>query len=261
MAKGPNPMTLVAGVIAIVAIGLSVFMFLQVSDMKKQMGVFTGDIPEGLKNGEDATAGENGDGHGDSTTSAAIFNEKVDVTYALGEFSPNTADGKYAVMDITLVIESSYYPAEFAQYEGLLTVYQHDLEYFNDWNTGKIDKYKGTKIESASGDHASIPSGAIHAAIPNGAIHASVGPTELPAPELPGKPPRPLTALEQEISKNDSKVRDSVINVVNSFTSKDITNPVTKVQFKQALIDGINNILGDKFGKVVDLYFNKLIAT
>ena len=249
MGKGLNPMTLVAGVIAIAAIGLSGYMFMQVGNMKKSLQEFSGDLPAGL-GGE---AGKEGEGeHGSSAGSFAhIFSKNNNVTYELGEFTPNTADGKFAVLDITLVIESSYYQPDVDHYQDLFAIYEHDLEYYNKWNSGKIDRFSGDELEE--GDHAYIPSGAINSA------HG--GPTELPAPDKPTEPVRPMTTLEQEIGKNDSKVRDKVINVVNSFNSTDIISPSGKAQFKQAIIDGLNSVLDPKFGKIVDLYFKKLMVT
>lgn len=248
MGKGLNPMTLVAGVIAIAAIGLSAFMFMQVNGMKQSLKEFSGDLPVGL-GGE---AGETGHG-GSSATSAAIFNEKVNVTYELGEFTPNTADGKYAVLDITLVIESTYYRPDMEAYQTQYSVYEDELEYYEGWNSGEIDKFTGKWKDKKKGDQASIPSGAINA--------AHVEKKELEPPAKPTVPPRPLTVLEQEIGKNDSKVRDNVINVVNSFDSKDIINPVGKAQFKQAIIDGLNSVMDIKYGRIVDLYFKKLMVT
>jgi len=244
MGKGLNPVALVAAVVAIAALGLSGFMFMQVNKLKSQM-VSDGPLPEGVIDGEGGSGG-----HGAGADGIDYSVEKAEVLYALEKITTRTSDGKFAVLDMTLVIESKYQKEDWDLYMAMMENYGHDLQFYNDFQAGKIDPTTGEYLED---DHAALPIGPMHAA-------HSAGPTFEP-PDEPVEPSRPLTALEKDMARNDARVRDVINNTINSHESGDIIDPEKKKLFKQKMIDELNNAVTPDLGTVLDIYFKEVLVT
>lgn len=240
-AKPALPMPLIAGAaVALLGLGAAGFMFMQ---MQKAKAAPEEEVqPRGV--GEHAEA-----------ESVGEVSEAEEVVYDLGEFTANTADGKYTKMHVSLKIESYYSGLEWAAYEHQLEAYEAQLKAY-------LESMSGAPAEEGKGGHALAPATRLLAALSaSRPALASAQPKEEAAPTRPEKPGRPLTLAEHKLDEHMPEIRDLVIEQINIHTAAQLTSAEGRKEFKDSLIQKFNDMLDPRDGQVLDVYFSELVTT
>lgn len=248
-AKAGLPMPLIgAAVIALLGLGFGGFMFMQMNALKAKLEAGPELQPRGTLP----------EGHG-SVSEAGATAEAEEVLFDLGEFTGNTSDGRYVKMAISLGIESYYNSAEKAAYDHQLEVYDQQLQQFLDIQSGKL----GPDGKPAKDNkHALGPASRI-VALASGAqlAYASEGAKEAAPVARPEKPARPHTLAEARLSEHMPEIRDLVVEQINGHSGAQLISAEGKREFKQAVIDALNELLDPRSGKVTDLFFSDLVVS
>lgn len=242
-ARAALPLPLIAGgAVALLGLGAAGFMFMQLQKAKSAPEEEV--QPRGVgEHAEAATVGE--------------VSEAEEVVYELGEFTANTADGKYTKMHISLKIESYYSGLEWAAYEHQLELYEEQLKAY-------LESLSGAPAEEgAKGGHARALSTRLLAllTLAGSAQASAAAKEEAAAPTRPEKPARPLTLAEQKLAEHEPEIRDLVIEQINTHTAAQLTSAEGREEFKQALIKALNELLDPRDGQVLEVYFSELVTT
>jgi flagellar basal body-associated protein FliL len=247
---GGNPAAAVPWVIAVAALAMCGYLFMQMNTISNKLKTDTGPQPKGVPGAQ--AGGEEGAGKGglsveDWTTDAAT------VDYDLGPFTTNTADaGHFAKMDIWAHIESYYERDVWDAYQADLIKYQDERQNYFDFKAGKVDA-SGKEIKKKKGDQAALNGRFI--------LAAEGGEKAVAAPTMPEEPVRPLTVMEEQLKEHDAEVRDAINTQINSHTAADLTSAAGRAVFKKAVIDAISQAIDIHYGKVTDVYFKDLVTT
>jgi len=258
---GGGMATTVASVVAVAAIIMCVLLFMQLQSFRKQLGEAGIEKPAGL--GGSALAAENGEGAGPGAGGTNHYDWQDDprtgIIYPLGEFTANTADGKYAKMALSLELSSGISSHDRQAYQVLQWSYEMELEKYNE----ALEKWKkDNKISSAVPWLAPVPpsqsqfvcAGLI--LLQHGAPAEAAGPPEMPQP-----PEEPRTVLEQELDELSPQIRELIIDKINAATADELTSAAGKDMFKQAVVDGINGLIQPYNGLVTGLIISEKIVT
>lgn len=242
-------LTIVIAAVALLGLGAAGFMFMQLSAAKKQLA--SADMPEGLKEGEHAEEGHSDHGSDDSP-------EPQQVVYELGDFTANSADGKFVKMNLALVVKSFYPRDDWENYEIQLEKYEQQRQEYFEFERG------GPADPKAKDAHASLQPATYLAILLTGASPAvaSAPKKEPEPPTMPAAPPvRPLSRLESKIKENDAQVRNIIITEINTHTAADMISVEGKADFKKKVMDALNGSFDRAYGEVVDIYFRDLVTT
>jgi flagellar basal body-associated protein FliL len=248
-AKGGGSMgTVIASVIALAAVAMCVFLFMQLSSLKQQLDAGVPQ-PEGTAND---------DGHGGEaavvTDEPGVRGDQLVRYYPLGEFKANTADGKYATMDITLELASYYSRAEYDKYKLEMTLYDAKfIKYLED-----LQEYTEKQMKDL---HGAVVSGDMYvrAGLAIAVHSAPAAPVEAPTP--PPVPMEPRTMLESLLDERTPFLRDNIITLINSHNAVDIVSPEGKEAFKQSILDSLNSkFLEDDVGTVKAVLFSDILT-
>ncbi|MCC7476934.1 flagellar basal body-associated FliL family protein [bacterium] len=283
--RGGAPlMLIIAGAVAVLALAAAGFLFMQMQGMKKKLALEGGPQPRGL---EPAAEEEH-------SSSEDVMEETAHVTYELGKFTANTADGRHATMTIALSLESFYSSEDWATYEGMMEAYEHQLDFYNQYQRGEVDESgKPKKKGKDKGGHASLPGeeegdgeadpgpatvlaayrpggpdsgagGAVehsHPGVPAGTIPASGGHgKKAEPPKLPEEVPLPKTIFAKQLDEKTVEVRDLVIDEINRRSAGELSSPEGKAAFKEALIEGIGTLIDAHYGKVLEVYLPEIVT-
>jgi flagellar basal body-associated protein FliL len=245
---GGNIGMIVGWALALAALGAAGFLFTQVSALKKTVAENAGPLPRGAAEGA---------AEAEATEAANVDDWQEDaqqVTYELGKFTTNTADGRHAQLSIALRLESYYRQEEWDAYAGQQRAYDEQMKAYLEQQKGlgqtEEGKGKGKEGEQARAKPAYTPA----------AMHSA--PKEEAKPlEKPVEPERPLTRLERALMEDDAMVRDTFIKQINATASSDFISETGKAAFKQAVIDALNAELPSHAGTILDIYFKDLVTT
>ncbi len=266
------------------ALAAAGFLFVQMQGLKKKVAIEGGVQPRGLE-----PAAEEEVSHAED-----IREEPAEVTYELGKFTANTSDGRHATMTIALSLESFYSSEDWATYEGMMEAYNHQLEFYNQYQRGEVDESGKPKKKGKEG-HASMPgepgedelkvtmasfspapqSPAAPGAqqyltsaempvdpseYPTGAIPAGHGEKKAEPPKLPEEVPLPQTIFAKQLDEKAVEVRDMVIDEINRRTASELSSPEGKASFKEAVIAGIGELIDAHYGKVLEVYLPEIVT-
>jgi len=244
----------VASVIAVAAVIMCVLLFMQLQALRTQLGEAGIEKPAGL--GGTALAAENGEGgHSSAGTNQYDWQDdpRTGIIYPLGEFTANTADGKYAKMELSLELSSGISSHDRQAYEVLKQNYEMQLE---DYNEQLAEWRKKNKISRY------LPPGAVEFSQAGMILAQHGAPAEAEGPpEMPTPPAEPRTVLEQELDKLAPRIRELIIDKINASTAEELTSTEGKEAFKQAVVDGINGLIQPYNGMVTGLIISEKIVT
>lgn len=247
--------TIVASVIALAAMIMCVLLFLQLQALRKQLGEANVDTPAGL--GGAAAAAENGHG-GEAGEDPYDWQADpiTDIVYPLGEFTANTADNKYAKMELSLILSSGISSHAREAHQVSVWNYEMQLEEYNaklaEWK--KKNKISRAVPQPAPGAEQSAQTGLILAQ--HGAPAADAGP-----PEMPHPPEEPRTVLEIELDGLKPLIRELIIDKINSATFAELITPEGKDEFKAAVIDGVSSMVKPYNGRITGMIISNIILT
>lgn len=258
--SGMSPALIVPWIIALAALALCGYMFMQLSGINAKLKHDTGPLPKGSPEAQAAAAEEE---QPVENVHDWIAGAK-DVDYQLEPFTANTADGRVAKLSIVLRLESSYRQDEWEAYTSQMQAYEEERELYFGIMSGKIDPVTKKPVKKKKGEHAQAAGRFILAAAPGAVVvPASGGGEAAPAepPQMPQEPVRPLTVMEQALKQQDSQVRDAIYTQINSHSAAELTSVEGRAAFKQAVIEAINGVIDRQYGSVKDLFFKELVTT
>jgi flagellar basal body-associated protein FliL len=256
---GGGPAAIFPWIIALAALGLSGYLFMQMNAVNAKLKGDAGPLPKGSPEAQAAQAGQE--------KSAENVHDWVpepeEVDYDLEPFTANTADGKVAKMNVSLRLESSYRQDEWEAYVEQMKQFEEARQLYFGIMSGKIDPATGKPVKKKKGEEASVNGRFMLAGGGNPqVILAGEGEGKAPEPpKMPEEPVRPLTVMEQELKKQDSQIRDAVYAQINGHSAAELTSPEGREAFKKAVIDAINAVIDRQYGTVKDLFFKELITT
>lgn len=245
---GGNIGTVIASVIALAAVAMCVFLFMQLSTLKQQLDAGVPQ-PEGVASNV---------GHGSEAAGVAdepgVRGDQLIRYYPLGEFKANTADGKYATMDITLELASYYSRAEYEKYKMEMTLYDAKfIKYLEDLQEYTEKQMEGLHGAAHTGDMF-VRAGFVMA------VHgAPAAPEEAPTPPI--EPMEPRTMLESLLDERTPFLRDHIITLINSHNAADIISPEGKDTFKQSIIDSLNSSFHEEDVGTIKAVFIDVLTT
>jgi len=258
--SGGNIGTIVAAVVALAAIIMCVLLFMQMQNMKKQLGEAGVTMPAGL-GGDQAMAaeddGEGGEGHGDGHGEDPYdwqSDPKEGIIYELEPFTTNTADGGFALMQLALVLTSGVtghdrqvYEVQMLNYEMLMDEYSEKLE---KW---KKDNKLSLRPASPARQLDDAPLVAAGIMLMHGGAPAETGP-----PEMPHPPEEPRTILEQKLDEKTLLVREMIGEAINTRSGTELLSKEGRVAFKTEIVDEINGMIDRHYGTVTDLIISDI---
>ncbi|MBN2083218.1 hypothetical protein JW859_13550 [bacterium] len=258
--SGGNVGTIIAAVVAVAAIIMCVLLFMQMKNMQKQLGEAGIAVPAGL-GGDQAMAAE-GDGAGDEGHGNGEdpydwqSDPKQGIIYELGDFTANTSDGKYAVMTLSLELTSGITAHDRQNYQVQTDFYNMQMENYTkaleEWRKkNKISRCPVPPLRRAE-DAPLVAAGML--LLQHGA------PVETGPPEMPHPPEEPRTILEQKLDENQPRIREMIVNEINSHSAAELTSPTGKVGFKTVVVDNINGMIDRHYGTVTDLIISDIIT-
>lgn len=240
-------LVIIIGVIAVIGLAGSGLLFMQLNSAKQKLAEAA--VPEGLKDG--APAHDSDHGSDDSP-------EPSEAVYELGEFTANSADGKFVKMNLALVVKSFYPRDDWENYKIQLDKYEQQRQEYFEYQRG------GSEAAGKDG-HAGLPPSTYVAILLSGAspAHAAAPPKKEPEPpSMPAAPPaRPLTRLESKVRENDARVRNIVITEINAHSAAELISTEGKADFKAKVMEALNSSFDRAYGEVVDIYFRDLVTT
>ncbi len=257
---GGGPAAIVPWIIALAALGLSGYLFMQMNTINAKLKGDAGPLPKGSP---EAQAAE----HSAEEPAENVHDwvaEAEEVDYELEPFTANTADGRVAKMRVSLRLESSYRQDEWEAYMAQMQAFEQARKAYYDIVSGKIDPVTGKPPKKKKGEHASVNGRFILAGGGHAAVQlASGGGEAKPAepPKMPEEPVRPLTVMEQALKKQDSQVRDVIYAQINGHGAAELTSAEGREAFKLAVIEAINAVIDRQYGTVKDLFFKELVTT
>jgi len=249
---GSSIATILGWAIALAALVAVFLLFKQVGALKQSVAEAQGPTPRGVAGGKGAA----------TTEPANVDDWQADaqqVTYELGKFTANTADGRHAQMEIALLLESYYRQEEWDAYSAQMTQYEEKMKAYLQQQIGPVEEEGKKKKKKAA--EAAYRSGVIVASYAPVTLAAEGEAAPAPAAEPPTKPERPLTRMEVELQNEDAKVRDIVIKQINLHTATELTSEQGREAFKKAILDQLNTALPQHVGTVLDLFFRALVTT
>jgi flagellar basal body-associated protein FliL len=249
---GSTIATVLGWAIALAALAAVFMLYKQVATLKQAVAGSQGPTPRGAAAEANAAP----------TEPANVDDWQADaqqVTYELGKFTSNTADGRHAQMEIALLLESYYRQEEWDAYNAQMTIYEEKMKAYLDQQSGV--GAEGDKKKKKKGEEAVYRPGVIVASYAPVTLAAEGEAAPVAAAEPPTKPERPLTRMEVELQKEDAKVRDIVLEQINLHTATDLTSADGREAFKKAIIDKLNLELPQHVGTVLDIYFRALVTT
>ena len=233
-------------IIALAALGLSGYLFLQLGALNKRLQGDTGPKPKGQTEAEGGAA---------QTGGAGVFDWRAEpeaVDYEMGMFTANTSDGRAAKMDLWLRIESYYVEQEWAAYVAQKETYEKALTQCFGRVAGTLDE-TGNPVKKKKGSQASLNGRFI--------LAAEGGEVKVEPLKMPEEPLRPRTVLEQELIRQQPLVKDVVIEQINTHTAAELTSAAGKTAFKKAIIDALSAAIDPHFGTIKDVFFTDLVTT
>jgi hypothetical protein len=233
-------------IIALAALGLSGYLFLQLGALNKRLQGDTGPKPKGQTEAEGGAA-EAGGG-------AGVFDWRAEpeaVDFEMGQFTANTSDGRAAKMDLWLRIESYYVEQEWEAYAKEKQRYEEALAQYYGRISGTLDE--SGKPAKKKGSQAYVDGRFI--------LAAEGGEVKVEPLKMPEEPQRPLTVLEQEIVRQRPMVKDVVIEQINIHTAAELTSAEGKTAFKKAIIDALSAAIDPHFGTIKGVFFTDLVTT
>ena len=179
--------TIVAAAVAVAAIVVCVILFVQVGGLKKQLEAASVEVPAGYS----ADTGEAG-AHGEHAGAADEYgwqDSPLEVTYELGEFRFNTADGRHGLMDIALVLESGWTAEDRQGYETLLQFHDAEVAKYQEWLRGQSEGQMS--MRQAPGLYPALAALRSESRLLRGGVLLAMhgAPKAEPPPEDPGPPP------------------------------------------------------------------------
>jgi flagellar basal body-associated protein FliL len=248
-----NLITIIVGAVAVLAIAFGAFMFMQANAAKHKLA--QAEMPDGLKEEADPHAEQ----HGEEGVSA----DPMEAVYELGDFTANSADGKFVKMKLALVVKSFYRLDDWSNYQLEMDQYNDQRQAYYDFMKSTVEgEEKGKKKKE--GGHAALPPATQVAILLSGStpVAASEGGKAPEPPALPEAPPvRPLTRLEAKFKEDDARVRNIIITEINAHSAADMISTEGKADFKKKVMDNLNSSFDRAYGEVVDIYFRELVTT
>jgi hypothetical protein len=247
---GGGPAAIVPWIIALAALGMCGYLFMQMNAISNKLKTDTGPKPKGSPEAQAEQkdgAAEGGQSVEDWTLDAAT------VDFDLGPFTANTADaGHFAKMNIWAHIESYYERDVWDAYQADMESYKVALKQYYDFKAGKVDA-TGKEIKKKKGEQAMLNGRFI--------LAAEGGEKKAEPPKQPEEPARPLTVMEEQLKEHEAEVRDAINAQINNHSAADLTSLEGRDLFKKAVIDAINQKIDSHYGTVKDVYFKDLVTT
>lgn len=251
--------TAIASVVAVAALIMCGLLFMQLQSLRKQLGEAGIEKPAGL--GGTALAAENGSGGTGNAENQYDWQDdpRTGIMYPLGDFTANTADGKYAKMELSLELSSGISSHDRQVYQVQQWNYEMQLDEYNkaleQWK--KENKISSALTAPALADAAPrLELAGFLLAEGGGEGQADTGPPEMPSP-----PAEPRTVLEQELDGLKPRIRELIIDKINAATAADLTSATGKSAFKDAVINGINGLIKPYNGLVTGLIISDIVVT
>jgi flagellar basal body-associated protein FliL len=253
-----NLLTIIARGVAVLALALSAVLFMQLS--KAQGALKHAALPAGLKDDSGATDDQSKQG------TPALMSEPQEVTYELGDFTANSADGKFVKMNLALKVKSFYQQDDWDNYQFQLDQYNKQRQDYFDYqkkqSSGDGKSKADLEPQRAPAAAGVTLAGYARGGPPTGAIPAAEEGKKEEAPTMPDKAPdRPLTRLEQAFKDSDAQVRSIIIGQINSHNAADLISEQGKADFKKKVMDALNAAFDSTLGSVEDMYFRDLVTT
>lgn len=242
---GGSPVAAVPWIIALAALGMCIYLFMQMNALSNKLKTDTGPKPKGVA-GTQAEGQDQANGESKSVEDWTLDAATVD--YDLGPFTANTADaGHFAKMNIWAHLESYYERDVWEAYKSDLDKYEKARKAYFESKSGESDKKK------KKGEQAMV----------NGRFILASESKEKAAepPKMPEEPARPLTVMEEQLKEHEAEVRDKINAQINSHTASELTSIEGRDAFKKAVIDAINQAIDPHYGTVKDVYFKDLVTT
>lgn len=250
--------TIIASVVAVAAVIMCVVLFMQLQTLQKKLGEAGVETPAGLNGAAMAAESGHGDAHGEDAYDWQA-DPITDIIYPLGEFTANTADNKYAKMDLSLILSSGISSHAREAHQVAIWTYEMQLE---EYNKALADWKKKNKISSAAPwrkplrqDNPQLVRGGL-ILLMHGAAPAETGP-----PEMPHPPVEPRTVLENELDGLQPRIRELIIDKINASTSDELTTSDGKANLKTAVIDGITTMVKPYNGRITGMIISDIILT
>jgi flagellar basal body-associated protein FliL len=247
----------VASIIAVAAVIMCVLLFTQLQALRQQLGEAGIEKPAGL--GGPALAGEPGENAAGGENQYDWQDDpRTGILYPLGEFTANTADGKYAKMELSLELSSGISSHDRQMYQVQQWNYEMQQEEYNK----ALEKWKKQNKISGARPGKKLANSEAHLTLAGFMlVEGGEGQAETGPPAMPMPPAEPRTVLEQELDDLKPRVRELIIDKINASTAEDLTSAEGKEAFKQAVVDGINGVIKPYNGLVTGLIISNIIVT
>jgi hypothetical protein len=166
-------------------------------------------------------------------------------------------------MQVSLKVESYYSGLEWAAYQHQLLSYEEQLKAYLESQSGGAPEGKEKGKGKGKGGHALAPGSRLLALLSAArpALASAAAKEEAAAPTRPEKPARPLTLAEHKLEEHVPEIRDMVIEQINIHTAAQLTSAEGRKEFKDSLIQKLNDLLDPRDGQVLDVYFSELVTT